>query len=501
MYVCYCVIRRFHMVSPRIWVSCAAGENAQQGMSLAQRLISDLRDAGAEVVSESATLPDEQFLSFLQQELERCQWFILVQTPQGMGSRRTQLAIQEALSRFSGGSLRGVCLVNVSPDGWDEPAPWPEMRSYTYNGDYPRLRDKLLLDLDLLQITGLLEEEQIDTMIGMPPSLQGTPGFHEQTTDGDGLRPFQERRGEIYQSSSPFQMSSPSGSLRLLGNTAPQHSPTPGDRPAPLRFTLPRPSRRFWLYSLVSVCVAMLIISGAVLAKDMASTPSPVASSTPITLMRPSSTHATPTRPVPTHTAPTQSAPTQPAPGSASSSPAPVASQKAGWVFITTSTLPVLNQAGNPESARCSSQGGTATVPDGYNVVAVDNNAYQIGGQTYLHVAYPDPCEPGLDYSTNSAIANGTGAVGWVAEDALVPTHVVRPQPQTKNGADWRDCWAPNTCGDAPYPNTTATLPAKDAELYAWWTGSYWDVHWWHVLDTSGKQASVYGRDWGAFPQ
>ncbi len=297
------------MVSPRIWVGCAVGDDAPQEIALAQRLVNDLHNAGAEVVSENAALPDEQFLPFLQQELAGCQWFVLVQTPQGMGSRRAQLAIQEALSRLKGGSLRGACLVSALSDGWGESVPEPEMRSYTYQGDYPRLRDKLLLDLDLLQITGLLEEERDDAPIGMFPPAQEIPDFHERTTDSERLLPFQERRGEIYQSLSPFQVSSPSGGLRLLGNTAPQPAPTGGDRPAPLHFTLPRPSRRFWLYSLASVLSLVLIISGAVLAKDIPQASSPAAHPTPITL-----THLAPTHVVPTQSAPTSSTSAQPTP-------------------------------------------------------------------------------------------------------------------------------------------------------------------------------------------
>ena len=489
------------MVSPRIWVSYAVGDNAQQGTALAQRLISDLRTAGAEVVTESAALPDEQFLPFLQQELASCQWFVLVQTPQGMSSRHAQIAIQEALSCLKGGSLRGACLVNALSDGWDEAAPGREMKSYTYQGDYPRLRDKLLLDLDLLQITGLLEEEGVNTRLNTPPPIQEIPSFHQQTTDSETVLPFQQRRGEMYKSPSSFQMSSPFGSVRQVGGMTSQYAQktTRGDQPPPPPLSFPKPSRRFWLYSLVSILCVLLLISGVVLAKDMAPTRSHVASPTPLTLTRPSPTHAAPTQSAPTHSGAAQPAPTQPAPSAPSpSSPSPVASQKAGWVFITTSALPVLDQAGNPEGGRCSQAGGTATVTAGYNVVAVDNNAYQIGGQTYLHIAYPDPCQSGQDYSPNNTIANGTGAVGWVAENTLVSAHVVRPQPQLGGGATWRNCWGPNACGNTSYPNQTDTLPAKDAELYAWWTGSYWDVHWWHVRNTSGKEASVYGRDWGA---
>src|SRR5579884_3517993 len=122
------------MVLPRIWLSCAADGNDQQEVALMLQLISALRNAGAEVVSESAALPDEQFLAFLQRELAACQWFILVQTSHGMRSEREQLVLQKARFYHEEGSLRGAFLVSASLDGLEEPVPWPEMKSYVYTG-------------------------------------------------------------------------------------------------------------------------------------------------------------------------------------------------------------------------------------------------------------------------------------------------------------------------------------------------------------------------------
>jgi hypothetical protein len=309
------------MVLPRIWVGCAAGENAQQGIAITQGLISDLRKAGADVVSESFALPDEQFLPFLQQELMGCQWFVLVQTPQGMGSRRVQLAIQEALSRLRGGLLCGACLVSISEEGWDEPAPWLELRSYArsyaYNGDYPRLRDKLLLDLGLLQITGLLEEEREDTTLGMLPPVQEMPDFHQQTTGSEYQAvpfqthsweqykppPFHERSGELYKAP-PF------AGLQQMGSMASQQGRKTkrGDQPPPPPFSIPKPPRRFWLYGAVSILSVLLLVSGVVLAKGVTPTTSP-AQKSPVAV-----THLPPTHSAPTQVAPTQPAPTQPAP-------------------------------------------------------------------------------------------------------------------------------------------------------------------------------------------
>jgi hypothetical protein len=314
------------MASPCIWVGCAVGENAQQGMALAQRLVRDLRKAGAEVVSESATLPDEQFLSFLQRELARCQGFILVHTPQGIRSRRVQLAIQEVQQRLKEGALCQVCLVNASLEGEGEPALGSEMRPYirlyTYNGDYPRLRDKLLLDLELLQIETLSSEEDIDdTAIGTLPAVSARKisGFRQLSPES-AVRPasvqeraggryaasVQEPGGELYRAPSPFQLPSLREGLQQMKNMAlkREYETMGGDRPVALSpFSVPRLSRRFWLYSAVSLCMALLIVSGVVLAKGMITSS---AHKTPVTI-----THLTPPRLAPTRPAPTQAAPTQ----------------------------------------------------------------------------------------------------------------------------------------------------------------------------------------------
>ncbi|HLG60413.1 MAG TPA: hypothetical protein VKY19_00660 [Ktedonosporobacter sp.] len=141
------------MVSPRVWMSYAAGDAFSQEATLIQQLISDLQHAGAIVVTDNPALSDEQFTPFLQQELATCAWFLLVQTQEITRSSRVQQAMDMALQQVKHGLLRGVLrIICPSWDVWNEPVQWSETKSYLFQGDYPRLRDKILLDLDLLQI-------------------------------------------------------------------------------------------------------------------------------------------------------------------------------------------------------------------------------------------------------------------------------------------------------------------------------------------------------------
>jgi hypothetical protein len=177
---------------------------------------------------------------------------------------------------------------------------------------------------------------------------------------------------------------------------------------------------------------------------------------------------------------------------------------EAGHVLIVVSTTEILDANQHTITARCNgpSDSSGATVPAQWDVVALDNSpAYQVNGLSYFLVAYPDPCEPGYDFSSNGDIASGAGAVGYLPMGAMTEADAAVPNPQF-GGAAWRDCWGPDQCGDATYPNTSDTLTSKDAPyLFAWWTGSYWDCHWWHVYDTSGNEAAIYGRDWAAIYQ
>jgi hypothetical protein len=176
---------------------------------------------------------------------------------------------------------------------------------------------------------------------------------------------------------------------------------------------------------------------------------------------------------------------------------------EAGHVLAVKTTTPILDAQGHAVVPRClglhTSAG--AVVLAGTNVVALqDSHLRQPGNRQYVYVAYPDPCQPGDDFSHNDAIANGSGAVGYLALSDLMEVQTVTPHAAFSNrGTAWRDCWGPTACGDATYPVEGGSLQSQDGPvLYAWWTGSYWDPHWWHVKVMQGQEAAVYGRDWTA---
>ncbi len=172
--------------------------------------------------------------------------------------------------------------------------------------------------------------------------------------------------------------------------------------------------------------------------------------------------------------------------------------QEAGHVLIANSNgVPIYTLTSAPLTCH-----QRTSLSSGEHVVVLNNNAMENpDGQFYYWVAYPDSCER-KDFSTNTEIKNQTGAVGWIFYNILQETNgVVAMLPS----ADWRPCWDPSACGDQPYNDSlksisqwTRPLVSADNNLYAWWDGSQWDPHWFHVLkpETGRHDAAVYGRDW-----
>lgn len=192
-----------------------------------------------------------------------------------------------------------------------------------------------------------------------------------------------------------------------------------------------------------------------------------------------------------------------------------------GEVEVSPASLQLYDANGNTLPARCpnlhpeaSDSNGNAILPADWDVVVLADlpssttftvPGYQSGGEDYTLVAYPDPCERGLDFSDNTAIANGTGAIGYIDSSQLQQTSYVVPANPNAN-TDWHDCWVPTGCRDAnfiSYINAGGVtyLNAPDGgPLFAWVNGTTVNPRWWEVLspDHSGN-AAVYGRDWMAY--
>jgi TIR domain-containing protein len=140
------------MSFPRIFVSYPlAGD--EQGMECARRFMADLKANGAEVVTDDEHISDEHVVGYLNGELASCDYLVLIQTPHSLHSLRVQSAVNLAVLMATQQSMKGVLrLVAVSYDDNDEQPLWNIPHVFDARKDYPRARDKALLELGLLSL-------------------------------------------------------------------------------------------------------------------------------------------------------------------------------------------------------------------------------------------------------------------------------------------------------------------------------------------------------------
>jgi hypothetical protein len=147
------------MVSLHVFVSFITTNVSRQEAELGQQLINDLRHVGAEVVTDDESVPDAQFMQFLQQELAHCQWLILIQTAEAARSLRVQVTMNTAQQQVAQGSMQGMLrIVCPSSEEASDVDRYIEAMAFPYSGDYPRIRDKVLLALDLLLVDDIIEK-------------------------------------------------------------------------------------------------------------------------------------------------------------------------------------------------------------------------------------------------------------------------------------------------------------------------------------------------------
>lgn len=161
------------MGDPHIFVCYDVTDTAYETTSLTLQLISDLRRAGAEVITDSSTISNQAFMRFLDHALLQCQWLILVQTTQALQSLRVQISVNTALHLVVQQRMKGVFrLVISSADLQDEPFVWTTLREFDARQDYARARDKVLLELGLLRVDDEPDELQQTLLLPVPANAQ-----------------------------------------------------------------------------------------------------------------------------------------------------------------------------------------------------------------------------------------------------------------------------------------------------------------------------------------
>ena len=160
------------MNAPRVFVSYTT--SVQRDRRRAARLIQDLRDAGADVVTLDETSRDARegkerdqeegrvnnlthvdivpatLVEQLNRQLTNCDWLLLVQTREALLDSQVQLAVNTALTLVMQQRMRGIFSViaaQVEPD--EIPPTWTTFVTFDATHDYHRALLRILLKLNL----------------------------------------------------------------------------------------------------------------------------------------------------------------------------------------------------------------------------------------------------------------------------------------------------------------------------------------------------------------
>jgi hypothetical protein len=129
----------------RVFVSYASQDRA-----FAERLVNDLKAAGAEVWWDVSGIAEGDFLDKINEALRNCQWLILVLTQHAIDSKWVNLEVNAAINRRTKGLMRGVLpfLAGGIKRGRIPPL-WDTLHRYGGGSDYDAEIERLIRTLGL----------------------------------------------------------------------------------------------------------------------------------------------------------------------------------------------------------------------------------------------------------------------------------------------------------------------------------------------------------------
>ena len=133
--------------APHIFVSHSHKDDA-----FTQRLVSDLHAAGAEVWVDVAGISHGNFMQRIDEALQRCDWMVLVLTPNALASQYVKDEVYTALHRVNQGYMRDVIPILAAPCvPGSIPPQWDVRQRYDATANYTAALAGLLSALGLAQ--------------------------------------------------------------------------------------------------------------------------------------------------------------------------------------------------------------------------------------------------------------------------------------------------------------------------------------------------------------
>jgi formylglycine-generating enzyme required for sulfatase activity len=129
---------------------------ASTDRDFAQRLVTDLQTAGAEVWWDVKEIDEGDFLQRINAALQHCRWFVLVLTPHAIASEWVNIEVNAAIHRRKQGFMDGVLPVLATPvQAGTIPPVWDNLHRYdavrNYQAEVGRLLSTLGLSLAPVQ--------------------------------------------------------------------------------------------------------------------------------------------------------------------------------------------------------------------------------------------------------------------------------------------------------------------------------------------------------------
>jgi tetratricopeptide (TPR) repeat protein len=133
------------MSQPRIFMSYS-----HQDAAFTQRLVGDLKQAGAEVWYDVIGIDQGDFMQRIDDALRHCDWLVLVLSEAALASPYVQMEVNAGLHRVRQGQMRAVIPMMAAPFPAESmPALWDVLQRYDATADYPAALAGLLRALGL----------------------------------------------------------------------------------------------------------------------------------------------------------------------------------------------------------------------------------------------------------------------------------------------------------------------------------------------------------------
>jgi hypothetical protein len=161
------------MYIPRIFICYYPNNEQGTDQQLVQQLITDLRNAGAEIIYDEGKNSDAEFLQLLARELPTCQWVIFAQTTETLQAPRANIVFNTARKLIEQEALKGTMrIITASNDDSQRlPAGWEEMKAYDLRVDYPKALEKILFAFSM-DDSGSVPVYNEPTIVQAPPQPQ-----------------------------------------------------------------------------------------------------------------------------------------------------------------------------------------------------------------------------------------------------------------------------------------------------------------------------------------